>query len=171
MEERASVIKLLGLPDAFTGMLLIFSFILLLAPYLSGADFGPFKIPQFTDSARKKLKIIGPIVFLTLIVLFVPMIPARAPKPNEPGPADNTNKPGSPGTTPPKNDENRATPIDVRAQVQQHVKRANELYNDADLEGALKESDQALDLEPGNREARDLKAEIEGIRKTLNPAR
>lgn len=78
-------------------LLLTFSFILLLAPYFSGADFGLFKIPQFTDSARKKLKIIGPIVFLALVMSFVPMI--RVPKPNAPNPSDNTNKPGAPDTT------------------------------------------------------------------------
>lgn len=170
LEERASIIKLLGLPETFAVLLLTFSFILLLAPYFSGADFGLFKIPQFADPARKKLKLIGPIVFLALVVSFVPLIPGRVTKPSEPNPAANTNKPGGPDTTPTKSESTRATPTDVRAQVQQHVKRANDLYNNADLEGALKECDKALDLEPGNREARDLKEEIEGIRKTL-PAR
>lgn len=169
MEEKASIIKLLGLPETFAVLLLTFSFILLLAPYFSGADFGLFKIPQFTNSARKELKLIGPIVFLVLVMLFVPMI--RIPKPNAPNPSDNTNKPGAPDTTPTKDDGNRATPADVHAEVRQHLKRANELYNSADLEDAVRECDKALDLEPGNREARDLKEEVEGVMKTLNPAR
>lgn len=169
MEERVSIIKLLGLPETFAVVLLTFSFILLLAPYFSGADFGLFKIPQFTDSARKKLKIIGPIVFLALVMLFVPMI--RVPKSNDSVPSGNTNKPGGPDTTPTQNDSNSATPLDVHVEVQQHLKRANDLYNNADLEGAVRECDKALELEPGNREARDLKEEIEGVMKTLNPAR
>jgi tetratricopeptide (TPR) repeat protein len=86
LEERASIIKLLGLPETFAVLLLTFSFILLLAPYFSGADFGLFKIPQFTDSARKKLKLIGPIAFLALVMLFVPLIPRRVPELNEPNP-------------------------------------------------------------------------------------
>jgi tetratricopeptide (TPR) repeat protein/uncharacterized membrane protein YhdT len=77
LEERASIIKLLGLPETFAVVLLTFSFILTLAPYFSGADFGLFKIPRFTDFARKKLKLIGPIVFLVLVTLFVHMIPQR----------------------------------------------------------------------------------------------
>lgn len=171
MEERASIIKLLGLPETFAVLLLTFSFILFLAPYFSGADFGLFKIPQFTDPARKKLKIIGPIVFLALVALFVPMISSPAAKPTAPNPGDNTNKPGGPETTPTNNGGDRVAPTDVHAEVQQHIQRANELYNNADLEDAVKECDKALDLEPGNREARDLKEEIEGVMKTLKPAR
>lgn len=56
-------------------VVLTFVFILCLAPYLSGADFGLFKIPQFTDVARKRLKIIAPIFLLLSIMLFVPIIP------------------------------------------------------------------------------------------------
>jgi hypothetical protein len=171
LEERASIVKLLGLPETFAVLLLTFSFILLLAPYFSGADFGLFKIPQFTDSARKKLKIVGPIVFLALVILFVPLIPARAPKPIEPNPADNTNKPGGPDTAPTKSDSNRATPPDVHARVQQHVTRANELYKNAELEEAVKECDKALDLEPGNQQALDLKEHVKGTMKILNSNR
>jgi len=163
----------MGLPETFAVLLLTFSFILLLAPYFSGADFGLFKIPQFTDSARKKLKIIGPIVFLALVMSFVPLIPGRVAKPNESNPVNNTNKPDGPDATPTKNDGNRATPTptDVRAQVQQHVKRANELYNNADLEEAVKECDKALELEPANPEALNLKERIQGTIKILNPNR
>ncbi|HWW76252.1 MAG TPA: hypothetical protein VNZ44_12695 [Pyrinomonadaceae bacterium] len=172
MEERASIIKLLGLPETFAVLLLTFSFILALAPYFSGADFGLFKIPQFTDSARKKLKVIGPLVFLALVMLFVPVVGQHAPeKPNPVNPDNNTNKQAAPDATPTKEESGRATPADVHAEVQQHIKRANELYNHADLEDAVGECDKALNLEPGNREARDLREEIEGVMKTLPPAR
>ncbi len=170
MEERASIVKLLGLPETFAVLLLTFSFILSLAPYFSGADFGLFKIPQFTDPARKKLKIIGPLIFLALVVLFVPIIPTRVPKPAAPESVGSTNKPGVPDAAPTKNDTNRAAPTDVQAEVRQHIRRANELYNNADLEEAVEECDRALDLEPGNREARELRGEIEGVMKTI-PAR
>lgn len=159
----------MGLPETFAVLLLTFSFILLLAPYFSGADFGLFKIPPFTDSARKKLKIIGPIVFLALVMLFVPMM--RVPKSNDPVPSGNTNKPGGPDTTPTKNDSNSATPLDVHVEVQQHIKRANELYNNADFEGAVKECDKALELEPGNQEALNLKEHIKGTMRILNSNR
>jgi hypothetical protein len=168
LEERASIIKLLGLPETFAVVLLTFSFILALAPYFSGADFGLFKIPQFTDSARKKLKIIGPIIFLVLVILFVPVIPQHV--------FTNSNK-----TNRSNNDNNNARietvaspspPVDVYAQVQQHIKRANDLYthadNDADFAEAVKECDEALSLEPENQEARNLKERINKTRRILN---
>ena len=159
MEERASIIRLLGLPESFTVVLLIFSFILVLAPYFAGGDFGLFKIPQFTDNSRKKLRIIGPIVLLVLISLFVPIIPQHgAANLNNANRSDNdnTNARIEKAANPP--------PVDVRAQVQQHIKRANDLYthadNDADFAEAVKECNEALALEPENQEALNLKERI-----------
>lgn len=169
MEERASIIELLGLPETFAVVLLTFSFILALAPYFSGADFGLFKIPQFTDSAQKKLKLIGPIIFLALISLFVPMIPKHASTNS-----DNSNRSDKNNK---QSDSNNAriktaispTPlVDIHAQVQQYIRRANELYNNADFEDAVRECDKALDLEPENQEARNLKEHIKGTMKILN---
>jgi hypothetical protein len=91
--DKASLFKLSGLPDSFGVLLLSFSFILLLAPYFSGADFGLFKIPVFTESAKKWLKIVGPIFFAICLLSFVPFFqkndeskgkevsPTHSPKP------------------------------------------------------------------------------------------
>ncbi|HYX72438.1 MAG TPA: hypothetical protein VE732_06690, partial [Nitrososphaera sp.] len=75
MVDRTSLFKLSGLPESFGAIILIFSFILLLAPYFSGADFGIFKIPTFTSSAKKWLKIIGPLLSTVCIVSYLPIIP------------------------------------------------------------------------------------------------
>lgn len=82
MIDNSSLFKLVGLPDTFGVVLLSFSFILLLAPYFSGADFGLFKIPNFTESAKKWLKIIGPIAFGLCVLSFVPIIPKTNPTPS-----------------------------------------------------------------------------------------
>jgi len=57
MVERASLYKISGLPESFGGALLIFFFILSLAPYISGIDVGIFKIPAFKSSTKRRLKI------------------------------------------------------------------------------------------------------------------
>jgi formylglycine-generating enzyme required for sulfatase activity len=77
--EKWSLFKLSGLPDPFGVVLLSFSFILLLAPYFSGADFGLFKIPIFTESAKRWLKILGPIVFCLCILSFIPIFARKRP--------------------------------------------------------------------------------------------
>jgi len=45
-----SIVDALDLPEAFAGTLLILALILLIAPYLSGLDFGVLKIPSFPES-------------------------------------------------------------------------------------------------------------------------
>ena len=149
MEDKTSIIKILGLPEAFTAVLLIIGLILSLAPYFSGADFGLFKIPQFTDTARKKLKIIGPVIFLLLVTLFIPMIHLRAITPS-----DNANRSNTNGNVSP--------PIDIHNQVQKHIARARNLYEQTKYEDALKECEEALRLEPENQEALKLKSDING---------
>jgi hypothetical protein len=62
-----------GLPDSFGVILLVFSLILFLAPYFSGTDFGLFKIPTVNESAKKLLRIIGPVLFVSCILSFVPI--------------------------------------------------------------------------------------------------
>lgn len=169
LEERTSIIKLLGLPETFAVLLLTFSFILALAPYFSGADFGLFKIPQFTDSARKKLKIIGPIIFLALVILFVPMIPQHvSTKSNNDNRSDNDNKQGASNNAQTENAVSPTPLVNVHAQAQQHVKRANDLYNNANFEDAINECDKALALEPENQEALSLKTRINKTREVLN---
>lgn len=82
MTDKTSLFELAKLPQPFGVTLLVLSLILLLSPYLSGADFGIFKIPSFTDRAKRNLKILGPIAFITMVLLFVPLIsihPAQEP--------------------------------------------------------------------------------------------
>ncbi len=45
----------------------------LLAPYFAGADFGLFKIPTVTEGAKKLLRIIGPVLFISCVLSFVPI--------------------------------------------------------------------------------------------------
>jgi hypothetical protein len=69
--DKTSLFEVLGLPAPFGVVLLTFSFILLLAPYFSGTDFGLFKIPTFTLKARKWLKILGPVLFFLCALSFI----------------------------------------------------------------------------------------------------
>jgi hypothetical protein len=156
LEDKTSIVKLLGLPEAFAVVLLTFSFVLLLAPYFSGADFGLFKIPQFTDLARKKLKIIGPIVFLVSFILFLPVI--------RHGPRTSVN--GNDVTT--NGSSNLSTPRDVHNEVQKHLARARDLYAQREYKDAVKECDKALDLEPENQDALTLKTSINKTMEVLN---
>jgi hypothetical protein len=81
MTERVSLFKVTQIPESFGAVLLIFFFILLLSPYFSGADFGIFKIPLFTDKAKRWFKIIGPILFVCCALSFLPLIPANSSTP------------------------------------------------------------------------------------------
>lgn len=84
MNDKVSLFKLSGLPDPFGIVLLIFSFILLLSPYFSGADFGIFKVPLFTPLTKKWLKLIGPIIFFLCVFSFLPIVtPGRDEKPTQ----------------------------------------------------------------------------------------
>lgn len=147
LEDKVSTIKLVGLPETFAVVLLTFSFVLLLAPYFSGADFGLFKIPQFTDQARKKLKIIGPLLFLASGLLFAPLIPRAAP--TTPVSGNELHQTATPNT-----------PRDTHSAVQLHISRARDLYERRKYKDAVMECDAALDRDPANKEARDLKSSI-----------
>ena len=67
----------IGLPNEFGVVLLIFSFILLIAPYLSGFDFGIFKIPRFSKKTKQRLKYIGPIIFIICLLLYYPFFEVK----------------------------------------------------------------------------------------------
>jgi hypothetical protein len=162
LEERLNIVKFLGLPETFAVLLLTFCFVLVLAPYFSGADFGLFKIPKFTSSARKRLKIIGPICFLALVLLFVPTItrqnvtkPIDASQNNSQSVLMETNSNSSP-------------PGDVQNRIQQHLLRAREFYSRAEYKEAIDECDKALDLAAENQEAQRLKASINNTREILD---
>ena len=80
MVDKISLFKLSELPDSFGVVILVFSFILLLAPYFSGADFGIFRVPIFTPLAKTWLKIIGPVLFGVCVISFLPIIPTNVQK-------------------------------------------------------------------------------------------
>ncbi len=71
-KQRVSFFSLLKLPDT-VNVLLIFAFILLISPYLSGSDFGIFKIPSFSANLLQLLRIAGPIIFVVTLILFLPL--------------------------------------------------------------------------------------------------
>jgi len=77
MVDRTSLFKVSGLPDPFGVVVLVFSFILLLSPYLSGADFGVFKVPVFAPPAKKWLRLIGPAFFVVCVLSFLPILPGN----------------------------------------------------------------------------------------------
>ena len=69
-----SILNYLSLPTDFGKILLLFSLILSISPFLNGADFGIFRIPAFPPRVNDKLKIIGPIMLIIAIVLHVPFL-------------------------------------------------------------------------------------------------
>ena len=73
MGEKISLFEWSKLPTPFGVTVLILSLIFLLSPYLSGTDFGIFKIPPFSETAKRYLRIIGPIVFLLCVFSFLPL--------------------------------------------------------------------------------------------------
>jgi hypothetical protein len=84
MNDKKSVLDLLGLPSQFGYTLLIIGLILALAPYFSSYDFGVLKIPDFTDRTKKILRIIGPMSFLIAISFHLRLYDPNRPhsKPN-----------------------------------------------------------------------------------------
>lgn len=75
---KQNTLDLVGLPPAFGLTVLIFVFILALAPWLSGKDFGIFKVPQFSEHGRKRLRLIGPILLCIGILLHSNIWPLEA---------------------------------------------------------------------------------------------
>lgn len=94
MSDRISIFKLGGLPEAFATVLLLVALIFFLAPYFAGADFGVLKVPGFTERAKKRLKLIGPLLLVSCVSFFVPVIPLNGPPP----PANTTGTPSAPAT-------------------------------------------------------------------------
>lgn len=75
-----SIPDILGIPREFQLLMLTLILILSISPYVSNVDFGIFKIPEFTQKAKSKLKIIGPIL---LLLFFIRIIPEPPPDCNE----------------------------------------------------------------------------------------
>lgn len=78
--KRNSLFKLSGLPDGFGVVVLTFGFAIALSPYLAGIEVGGLKIPAFSEGIASGLKIAGPILFLVIIALFVPVVKKRSSK-------------------------------------------------------------------------------------------
>lgn len=82
----SSVFELLRLPVTFQVLLCTFFFILLLAPYFSGSNFGLFQVPTFTPRGQKRLRLMGPALFALVLGCFVPLTPASLSIPSHPPP-------------------------------------------------------------------------------------
>ena len=198
-EDKTSIIKLLGLPEAFAVVLLILSLILALAPYLPGKDFGIIKIPDFTPNTQNKLKLTGPIIFLVSLMLFLPLMTSRVTPP-----IDDVNRNGANNN---RNDDYKDMPninrnssdnkrsddykdmlkvdnylatvnngnknqsVGVSYKTEQHLARAIELYKQGKYQEAIAECDKALAVDPMNQEAFDLKKRINESIKILNSDR
>ena len=63
------------IPDQFESLLLVLAVIFALTPYFAGADFGPIKIPKLSQLATRRLKILGPLGFAIVLLLFAPLLP------------------------------------------------------------------------------------------------
>lgn len=72
--NRESIFKYLNLPEGFGELTISFAFILLIAPYFSGLDFGIVRIPQFRENTKKTFKFFGPVLFAFSILLFIPFL-------------------------------------------------------------------------------------------------
>ena len=79
MRERISLFVMSGLPESFGYLCLSVSLVLLLSPYLAGADFGIIKIPSFSPRTSKRLKTFAPFVFVLVAALFIPFFPGPLP--------------------------------------------------------------------------------------------
>ena len=77
-----SVLARLGLPQEFGLTLLLLGLALLLAPWVSGVDFGFLKIPTFPDGTRRVLRIAGPVAFLLALFMHIPFLIVPPPRSN-----------------------------------------------------------------------------------------
>ncbi len=68
-------------PEAVGILLFVIALALALAPYLASVDFGPIKVPSLSDAAKKRLRVLGPILLLLVLLLHLPILPARCEEP------------------------------------------------------------------------------------------
>ncbi len=68
-----SIFERIGLPKELGDILLTFGLILFLSPYMPDSTFGIFSVPKFDQKVSKKLKVIGPFAFGTIVLLFLPI--------------------------------------------------------------------------------------------------
>ena len=77
-----NVLDMFRIPPEFGLTLLTLSLILILSPYFSGVDFGVIKIPKLNSKTKKRLIIIGPILFISAVSLFIPYWSQPLPQPD-----------------------------------------------------------------------------------------
>jgi hypothetical protein len=70
-----TVLSYLNVPEQFGVTLLLLALVLLLSPYLAGTDFGVIKIPEFKPTAKRALRVIGPVAMLAALLLHFPLVP------------------------------------------------------------------------------------------------
>lgn len=109
--EKISLITYLHIPE-FGITLLIFTLILMCAPYLSGADFGVFIIPKFDPKTTKKLKFFGPIAFSIALFVHVPIL-------SDPTPVETTSPQTPTVTSFPKSSSPADTPTTSNSNLDQ----------------------------------------------------
>ncbi|HST20134.1 MAG TPA: tetratricopeptide repeat protein [Blastocatellia bacterium] len=158
--DKTSIIKLLGLPEAFAVVLLILSLIIALAPYLPGKDFGVIKIPEFTLNTQNRLKVIGPIIFLVSLVLFLPLMTVPVPVPPSNINRNGNNDRRNDDIDLSKKEDYVVSPDETRKAVQRYISLASELYKQARYDAAIDECEKALTLEPDDQEAIELRKNI-----------
>lgn len=62
------------IPDSLTTALVLIALAIVATPYLAGQDVGPLKVPKVSERSARHLRIGGPLLFITLLViLFVPL--------------------------------------------------------------------------------------------------
>lgn len=75
--DRTSVYQLSGLPGAFGKTLLTISLVLVLTPYFAGDKIGPVDIPDCSGKLKEALKVVGPVVFMIMIGVHLPLVRVR----------------------------------------------------------------------------------------------
>lgn len=73
-----SLIAKTDLPPQFGLILLLFALVLVLAPWLSGSDFGFLKIPAFPERTRRAFRILGPIALVSAVSIHIPFLAASS---------------------------------------------------------------------------------------------
>ena len=79
VNQAESILKRLALPAEFGVALLIFCFVLSVAPYLGGLDVGVLKVPVLDARRHRRLRVLGPVCLILTILLHVPMFQATPP--------------------------------------------------------------------------------------------
>ncbi|HVE58933.1 MAG TPA: hypothetical protein VNB22_19015 [Pyrinomonadaceae bacterium] len=70
--EKKSFVKLTQLPEKFWEVLIVFAFIILISPFLSGMDFGVIKTPKFSPYLSAILFPIASCIFVLTALAFYP---------------------------------------------------------------------------------------------------